>query len=77
MLLGIDGGGRPNQQLLDSSGDSIYNAATDLNTNRMSTPAKGITLRAKGERVNIGNTGSERTNDLARPYTSLNWRQMQ
>ena len=67
----------PNQQLLDTNGDGIYSATADQSTNRMTTSPKKITFRTKGERVHVGADGSDRTNELARPFTSLNWRQLQ
>ena len=76
-LLGIELGGRPNQQLLDPSGDGIYDAISDGNAHRMSTSPKQITLRTRGEQVHIGNQGTHRTGELLRPFTSINWRQMQ
>lgn len=76
-VLGIEMGLAPNQQLLDTNGDGIYSATADQSTNRMTTSPKTITFRTKGERVHVGADGSDRTNELARPFTSLNWRQLQ
>ena len=76
-VLGIEMGLAPNQQLLDANGDGLYTATADQSTNRMSTEPKKMTFRVKGERVHVGAQGTERTNELARPFTSLNWRQLQ
>lgn len=76
-LLGIEFGQPPNQQLLDANGDGLYSSVDDQQVNRMSTSPKQITLRAKGERVHLGTNGTEKTNELARPFSSVNWRQLQ
>lgn len=76
-LLGIEFGQPPTQQLLDANGDGTYSSSADQSVNRMSTSTKQITLRAKGERVHVGPLGTEKTNELARPFSSVNWRQLQ
>lgn len=76
-LLGIEFGQLPTQQLLDANGDGAYSSSADQSVNRMSTSPKQITMRSKGERVHVGTKGTEKTNELARPFSSVNWRQLQ
>ena len=76
-VLGVEFGLKPNQQLLDTSGDNLYDLVVDLSTNRMTTHPKQITFRTKGERIHVSAEGVEHTGELARPFTSINWRQLQ
>lgn len=75
-LLGIEFGNRPKQQLLDANGDGLYNSL-DENTNRATAPPIELALRGKGEQIRIGSDGSiSRIDELSRPTSTVNWRQM-
>lgn len=74
-LLGIEFGKRPTQQILDANGDGLYNTLDD-NTNRVTAPPKELALGGKGEQIRIGPDRTSRSNELSRPTSTVNWRQM-
>ena len=78
-LLGVEYGKRPTHQLLDVNGDGIYNslAAQDNSTNRTTAAPEGLKLSARGKQIRIGGDNAEILNDLPKPPSTLNWRQLQ
>lgn len=75
-LLSIESGNAPNQQILDANGDGIYDAL-DNNTNRVQSSPKELALGGKGEQIRIGVDRYTKSDELARPVSTVNWRQLQ
>jgi len=90
-FLGVEYGLKPTQQILDANGDGLYQAAAaqDNDTNRTTSSPKGISFKGKGIVVSIGggsgggaggggnDPGNKQTNQLAKPASTINWRQLQ
>ena len=77
-LLNIMDGKRPSVQVMNTNGDTGYDASTDLNTSRMTASPAENRVTTKAEQVRMGS--DNRTDKLRRlPEIPLrpNWRQLQ